>query len=97
MVIGLVGFDGGLYQITKIIIVGMAFVFGMAIAQVTKLLKVFLELMDAFDFVSLVTSLNGFSPFGEGDNLAWDEIGNRKRKRSMINENREESLGAITN
>lgn len=64
MVIGLVGFDGGLHQIVKIIVVvdgaGVSFVFGMAvmmIAQVTKLLKVFLELMDAFYFVSLVTSL----------------------------------------
>ena len=55
MVIGLVGSDGRLYHIIKIIIVGMGLLFGMAIAQVV--LKVFIKLMDGFYSVSLVASL----------------------------------------
>ena len=63
MKIELVSFDSRLQQFIKFIIV---FVGSVLVIQVTKLLEVFLELKDAFNLVTLVTSLKMFQKLNWG-------------------------------
>ena len=57
MVITLVCFDSGFQEFIKIIIIGISVVFETIIVQITKMFKVLFEIMDAFDLVTVVTSL----------------------------------------
>jgi hypothetical protein len=54
MLIELVCFDGRFQDIIEIVLVGMV------IAQITKLLEVFFEVVDAFGLITLLTSLKVF-------------------------------------
>ena len=76
----------------------MSVIFGMVIAQITKIFKVGFEVMDAFDLFSLVTSLKMFEKLKGDDFLSWMfrevacEWRGRRRRRRRVNENREKAL-----